>query len=63
MSISIMVPMTVTMTVTMTVVVVDTEQGLPTIVSQAVDAIIEHQGAAEQTEVSPLPLLLLPLQY
>lgn len=27
------------------------EQGLPTVVSQAADAIIEHQGAAEQTEV------------
>lgn len=26
-------------------------QALPTIVSQAVDAIIDHQGAAEQTEV------------
>lgn len=26
-------------------------QALPTVVSQAADAIIEHQGAAEQTEV------------
>ncbi|CAM9999636.1 unnamed protein product [Pylaiella littoralis] len=28
------------------------DEALPTIVSQAVDAIIEHQGAAEQSEVS-----------
>ncbi|CAN0187122.1 unnamed protein product [Ectocarpus sp. 6 AP-2014] len=28
------------------------DEALPTIVSQAVDAIIEHQGAAEQTEVN-----------
>lgn len=39
--------------------VVGTKQALPTAVSQAIEAIIEHQGAAEQTEVGSL---LLPVE-
>ena len=47
----------VTVTVVVVVVAVNTKQALPTVVSQAADAIIAHQGAAEQTEVrSLLPL-------